>query len=77
MLQVRQALAPAAVPFGLTAPIAPIMIDPSPTVAFGVPAFTPPVASERMRVEIDALAQRDPKKTAEYLRGLMDDRQPA
>ena len=30
-----------------------------------------------MRVEIDALAQRDPKKTAEYLRGLMDDRQPA
>jgi flagellar M-ring protein FliF len=77
MLQVRPALAPAAVPFGLGAPIAPIMIDPSPTVAFGVPAFTPPVASERMRVEIDALAQRDPKKTAEYLRGLMDDRQPA
>ncbi|WBM80102.1 flagellar M-ring protein FliF [Cryobacterium breve] len=77
MLQVRPALAPAAVPFGLGAPIAPIMIDPSPTVAFGAPAFTPPVASERMRVEIDALAQRDPKKTAEYLRGLMDDRQPA
>ncbi|TFC21661.1 flagellar M-ring protein FliF [Cryobacterium sp. MDB1-18-2] len=77
MLQVRPALAPAAVPFGLNTPIAPIMIDPSPTVAFGVPAFTPPAASERMRVEIDALAQRDPKKTAEYLRGLMEDRQPA
>jgi flagellar M-ring protein FliF len=77
MLQVRPALAPAAVPFGLGAPITPIMIDPSPTVAFGVPSHTAPVGPERMRVEIDALAQRDPKRTAEYLRGLMDDRQPA
>ncbi|MEO7078795.1 MAG: flagellar basal-body MS-ring/collar protein FliF [Rhodococcus sp. (in: high G+C Gram-positive bacteria)] len=29
------------------------------------------------RADIEALAERDPQKTAEYLRGMMDDRQPA
>ncbi len=29
------------------------------------------------RADIEAFAERDPQKTAEYLRGLMDDRQPA
>ena len=29
------------------------------------------------RAEIEAFAQRDPQKTAEYLRSMMDDRQPA
>ena len=71
MMEVRPSLSVPEVPFPLSAPIAPIMIDPTPTVA-----YLPP-ASDRMRVEIDALAQRDPAKTAEYLRGLMDDRQPA
>lgn len=33
-------------------------------------------ASSR-RAEIEAFAQRDPQKTAEYLRSMMDDRQPA
>jgi flagellar M-ring protein FliF len=28
------------------------------------------------RAEIEAFAQRDPQKTAEYLRSMMDDRQP-
>jgi flagellar M-ring protein FliF len=32
------------------------------------------VSAERRRAEIDALAERDPEKTAELLRGLMDDR---
>ena len=71
MTQMRPVLAAPPVPFPLSAPIAPIMIDPTPTVS-----YLPPT-TDRMRVEIDALAQRDPAKTAEYLRGLMDDRQPA
>ena len=71
LMQVRPALVAPEVPFTLSAPIAPIMIDPTPTVA-----YLPPTG-DRMRDEIDALAQRDPAKTAEYLRGLMDDRQPA
>ncbi|MEO6944438.1 MAG: hypothetical protein ABI053_06985, partial [Lacisediminihabitans sp.] len=29
------------------------------------------------RADIEAFAERDPQKTAEYLRSLMDDRQPA
>jgi flagellar M-ring protein FliF len=71
MIDARPVLAAPGVPFTLTAQNSPIMIDPTPTVA-----FLPP-NSDRMRVEIDALAQRDPAKTAEFLRGLMDDRQPA
>jgi flagellar M-ring protein FliF len=35
------------------------------------------ISMDRKRAEIDALAERDPEKTAEFLRGLMDDRQPA
>lgn len=31
---------------------------------------------ERKRAQIEAMAQQDPAKTAEYFRGLMDDRQP-
>lgn len=33
-------------------------------------------AMDRKRADIEALAERDPAKTAEYLRSLMDDRQP-
>jgi flagellar M-ring protein FliF len=36
-----------------------------------------PVDAERKRAEIDAMAGADPVRTAEYLRALMDDRQPA
>ena len=68
-------LAAANVPFGITAQNSPIMIDPTPTVAYGVSGATG--EADRMRVEIDSLAQRDPARTAEFLRGLMDDRQPA
>jgi flagellar M-ring protein FliF len=32
------------------------------------------VSAERRRAEVDALAERDPAKTAELLRGLMDQR---
>jgi flagellar M-ring protein FliF len=47
-----------------------------------VPIPTEPVVPEltgemdRKRAEVEALADRDPEKTAEYLRNLMDDRQP-
>lgn len=54
-----------------------------PTAAISVvPIPTAPVAPEvtgemdRKRAEVEALADRDPEKTAEYLRNLMDDRQP-
>lgn len=60
--------------------------DPNPaTSAFGVvPSGSPDGAEalpsatadmDRKRAEIDELAGRDPDKTAEYLRGLLDDRQ--
>ena len=34
----------------------------------------PELEAERRRAEIEALAERDPQKTAEYLRSLMEDR---
>ncbi|WP_349899723.1 flagellar basal-body MS-ring/collar protein FliF [Parafrigoribacterium soli] len=42
-------------------------------------APTAPSSSEAAsrRADIEAFAQRDPQKTAEYLRSMMDDRQPA
>ncbi|HAM25366.1 MAG TPA: flagellar M-ring protein FliF [Microbacteriaceae bacterium] len=36
-----------------------------------------PGDNDRKRAEIDALAAKDPQRTADFLRGLMDDRQPA
>jgi flagellar M-ring protein FliF len=36
-----------------------------------------PLDNARRRADIDALAEKDPSRTAEYLRGLMDERQPA
>ncbi|TFC84660.1 flagellar M-ring protein FliF [Cryobacterium sp. TmT2-59] len=71
MIEARPVLTAPVVPFPMPAAATPLYIDPTPTVAFaGLPD------ADRMRVEIDALAQRDPGKTAEYLRSLMDDRQP-
>ncbi|SDR00440.1 flagellar M-ring protein FliF [Curtobacterium sp. UNCCL20] len=37
---------------------------------------TEEISAERRRQEISALAERDPKRTAELLRGLLDDRAP-
>ena len=34
----------------------------------------PEMEADRRRAEIEALAERDPQKTAEFLRSLMDDR---
>jgi flagellar M-ring protein FliF len=54
-----------------------LLADEAATVALPVAAPEPSpeyVSAERRRAEIDALAERDPEKTAELLRGLMDDR---
>lgn len=51
--------------------------DDAPTQLLSVDAPEPSpehVSAERKRAEIDALAERDPEKTAELLRGLMDQR---
>ena len=37
---------------------------------------TDEITAERRRQDISALAERDPKRTAELLRGLLDDRAP-
>jgi flagellar M-ring protein FliF len=37
---------------------------------------TEEITAERRRQDISALAERDPKRTAELLRGLLDDRAP-
>lgn len=71
----------AALPGGMGA----VQLDPSPyTSTIDVVPLTPavlPVEPEattvdRQRAEIDAMAQRDPAKTADYLRSMMDERQP-
>jgi flagellar M-ring protein FliF len=41
------------------------------------PDGTLPSDATSRRADIEAFAQRDPQKTAEYLRSMMDDRQPA
>jgi flagellar M-ring protein FliF len=56
------------------------------TVPMQLPGFTPPSQltatpyspgdADQKRADIEAFAERDPKRTAEFLRGLMDDRQP-
>lgn len=51
------------------APTVPMQLDPVPDPS------APEVEAERRRAEIEALADRDPQKTAEFLRSLMDDRQ--
>ncbi|MFD5276360.1 flagellar basal-body MS-ring/collar protein FliF [Pseudarthrobacter sp. NPDC058362] len=58
---------------------APIALGP-PTAAIDIQALpVPPVEAadiELKRAQIDALAGSDPERTAEYLRSLIDDRQP-
>jgi flagellar M-ring protein FliF len=67
----RVAIESMTMPIGIEAPTVPLLITPSPEPLDG----TPHDASRR-RAEIDALAARDPQKTADFLRGLMEERQP-
>jgi flagellar M-ring protein FliF len=72
-----ESLAFGAVPFPMPieqpAPTVPMQLDPAPD-ASGPSAE---VEADRRRSEIEALAERDPQKTAEFLRSLMEDRQNA
>ncbi|MCU1638276.1 MAG: flagellar M-ring protein FliF [Microbacteriaceae bacterium] len=62
----------------LTAPTIPITaLAAAPLELSGQPIGTDATAMDRKRADIRSLAETDPEKTAEYLRGLMDDRQPA
>jgi flagellar M-ring protein FliF len=63
-------------PMGIEAPTVPLLLSPVPTSA-PAPQDAAVADATRRRTEIDAMAARDPQKTADFLRGLMDDRQPA
>jgi flagellar M-ring protein FliF len=58
-----------------TLPISPAAaVETEPLVYTQLPPVTPGDA-DRRRADIDALAGKDPQRTADFLRGLMDDRQ--
>ncbi len=54
-------------PLGSPAPAGPLPLE----------ALAEQPESSRMRASIDRMSATDPKRTAEYLRSLMDDKQPA
>ncbi len=56
-------------PMQLETNAVPMQLDPPPT------AGSPELEAERRRSDIEALAERDPQKTADFLRGLMEERQ--
>ena len=60
-----------------TRPIALTAMEPPAALTYTQVPLIAPGDTERKRAEIDALAGNDPERTAEILRGLMDDRQPA
>ena len=60
-----------------TRPIALTAMEPPAALTYTQVPLIEPGDTERKRAEIDALAGNDPERTAEILRGLMDDRQPA
>ncbi len=60
-----------------TRPIALTAMEPPSALTYTQVPLIEPGDTERKRAEIDALAGNDPERTAEMLRGLMDDRQPA
>ena len=60
-----------------TRPIALTATEPPAAITYTQVPLIEPGDTERKRAEIDALAGKDPERTAEILRGLMDDRQPA
>jgi flagellar M-ring protein FliF len=66
----RVALESMTMPIGIEAPTIPLLITPSPE-----PLDDTPHEAGRRRAEIDAMAARDPQKTADFLRGLMEERQ--
>lgn len=68
--ELRAAVQGPTIPITLNAPVTPLLMGTTPKSLERLDA-------DRVRAEIDALAQRDPGRTAEYLRALMDDRQPA
>ncbi|MCU1443195.1 MAG: flagellar M-ring protein FliF, partial [Cryobacterium sp.] len=67
----QAALGAMTMPIGIEAPTVPLFLTPSAEPVDGSPD------SSRRRADIDAMAVRDPQKTADFLRGLMDDRQQA
>jgi flagellar M-ring protein FliF len=69
--QERMVLEGMTMPIGIEAPTIPMLITPSTLPQEGAPGD-----ANRRRADIDALAARDPEKTADFLRGLMEDRQP-
>ena len=60
-----------------TRPIALTGTEPPAALTYTQVPLIEPGDTDRKRAEIDALAGTDPERTAEILRGLMDDRQPA
>jgi flagellar M-ring protein FliF len=74
LLDETDTLALDTLPFPLSidqTPTVPMQLDPVPEP----PATSAEVEADRRRAEIESLAERDPQKTAEFLRSLMEDRQ--
>lgn len=71
LAEARSSLEDSTAPIALQTPRTGLIIPPTPIIAFE------PTDADQRRAEIDALAESDPQKTAEFLRSLMDDRQPA
>lgn len=69
--------APTALLESPTVPLAITEPDPQPLADLEIESEPAQVSLERRRAEIDALTRQDPKRTAELLRTLIDDRQPA
>lgn len=76
---VQNSLGDATVPLAVTSSPTSLFLDnPSNTPTKVVPTVNfVPTDTDLRRAEIDSLAQSDPRSTAEFLRGLMDDRQHA
>jgi flagellar M-ring protein FliF len=73
LAELRAMMTDPTVPISLE-PIAPEPIAPEPVTYTQLPP-TVPGDTDRKRAEIDALAGKDPQRTADFLRSLMDDRQ--
>ena len=79
LTEMRNALGEATVPLSVTSSAGSLFLDnptDTPTKVIPTVKFVPSDTDVR-RAEIDSLAQSDPRSTAEFLRGLMDDRQRA
>lgn len=69
--------APTALLDSATVPLAITEPEPQPMAELEIETEPAQVTLERRRMELDALSRQDPKRTAELLRTLIDDRQPA